>query len=142
MDSDKRKAEHEKLKLDEDIDEDEEEVIEDDQDMEEELHVAIAELLGVLFKTHKNETVDLANLLYTQILPNVLKPEVSEKMHKFGVFLIDDMVEYLGYAALSDKWPHFAEALVKFSASKVCFVRQATVYGIGIFAMNTPADAF
>lgn len=26
-----------------------------------------------------------------------MDPKVSDKMHKFGLFLIDDMVEYLGY---------------------------------------------
>jgi hypothetical protein len=39
LDSDKRKAENEKWKNDEEV--------------EEELQVAIAELIGILFKTHK-----------------------------------------------------------------------------------------
>jgi hypothetical protein len=31
---------------------------------------------------------------------------------------------------------------LKFSVSPVCFVRQAAVYGLGIFALNTPAENF
>jgi len=55
-------------------------------------------------------------------------------MHKFGIFLVDDMVEYLGYQLIGDKWLNLLEALIKYSNSKVCYVRQAAVYGIGIFA--------
>lgn len=55
-------------------------------------------------------------------------------MHKFGIFLVDDMVEFLGYSMLPDKWLSLLEALIKYSTSKACYVRQAAVYGIGIFA--------
>lgn len=55
-------------------------------------------------------------------------------MHKFGIFLVDDMVEYLGYQLLTDKWLNLLEALLKYSSAKTCEVRQAAVYGIGIFA--------
>lgn len=68
-------------------------------------------------------TVDLANFLYTTILPRVLADKASERMYKFGIFLIDDMIEFLGYELMADKWPHFAEALVKFSSHSVCSVR-------------------
>lgn len=110
--------------------------------MEEELQVAIAELIGILFKTHKQQTLPLAELLFTQVLPKVLDPAVSDKMHKFGLFLIDDMVEYLGYELMASKWNDFATALKMFSSDKSCQVRQAAVYGIGMFALNTPTAHF
>jgi len=53
LDSDKRKAENEKWKNDEEVEDDEKEIFEEDLEMEEELQVAIAELIGILFKTHK-----------------------------------------------------------------------------------------
>ena len=65
LDSDKRKAENEKWKNDEEVEEDEKEILEEDLEMEEELQVAIAELIGILFKTHKEQTLPLAELLYS-----------------------------------------------------------------------------
>lgn len=44
------------------------------------------------------------------------------------------MVEYLGYQKLGNIWPNLLEALIKYSCSKTCYVRQAAVYGIGMFA--------
>ncbi|EAR88916.3 importin protein (macronuclear) [Tetrahymena thermophila SB210] len=142
LDSDKRKAENEKWKNDEEVEEDEKEILEDDLEMEEELQVAIAELIGILFKTHKEQTLQLADLIYTQVLPKVLDPTVSDRMHKFGLFLIDDMVEFLGFELMSVRWNELATALKMFAQDKSCQVRQAAVYGIGIFAQNTPNASF
>lgn len=52
MDSDKRKEGNVLTLADGDIDEDEKKLFDLDTTHEEELHVAIAELLGVIFKTH------------------------------------------------------------------------------------------
>jgi len=135
MASDKRKAENEKYKKEEgDLDDEEIELIDEDNDIEENLHVAIAELMGSMFKTHQELTLPLVDLLYNQILSKVLDPTLSDKMHKFGLFLIDDMIEFLGIELIQDKWPALSEALIKYALDKVCFVRQAAVYGIGVLA--------
>lgn len=52
MDSDKRKEGNVLTIADGDVDEDEKKLFDMDTTHEEELHVAIAELLGVIFKTH------------------------------------------------------------------------------------------
>lgn len=72
-------------------------------------------MIGSLFKSHKQLTLEFSNHLYTHILPKVLADKSSDRMYKFGIFLIDDMIEYLGFELLADKWPHFCEALIKFS---------------------------
>jgi hypothetical protein len=59
-------------------------------------------------------------------------------MNKFGIFLIDDMVEYLGYEILQEQWFNFGTLLAKFTQEKSCILRQAACYGLGIFAENTP----
>ena len=59
-------------------------------------------------------------------------------MYKFGIFLIDDMVEFLGYNRLKDNWLHFGKVLTQFSQEKSCVLRQAACYGLGIFAEKTP----
>lgn len=84
-------------------------------------------------------TIDLAKFLINNILPSAFKEGQSEIMHKFGIFLIDDMVEYLGYEILQSEWFEFANILSRFSQEKSCILRQAACYGLGIFAENTPA---
>lgn len=117
-------------------------MIKEENDTEEELHVKIAELIGTLFKTHKDYIGPLFELICSTILPRVLDPSLSAKMHQFGIFLIDDIVEHLGYNIAGTKFIDFAKALAIYSTDKVCFVRQAAVYGIGIMAINTPKDQY
>jgi importin-5 len=59
-----------------------------DKEAEEDLHVAIAELIGILFKTHTNLCDGLFTYIYTNFLPNVLQDSATQKMHKFGIFLV------------------------------------------------------
>ena len=73
----------------------------------------------------------MAELICTQILPKALEANQSEKMHKFGIFLIDDCIEYLGLELLSSKWEFFTQALLTFATNKAATVRQAAAYGIG-----------
>jgi hypothetical protein len=53
LESDQRKAENENIAKEEDCDDDEKDLIKEENETEEELHVKIAEFIGVLFKTHK-----------------------------------------------------------------------------------------
>jgi hypothetical protein len=55
-------------------------------------------------------------------------------MHKFGIFVIDDMIEFLGIELIPDKWPQLCEALLRFACHKACSVRQAAAYGIGVLS--------
>jgi len=96
--------------------------------------VAIAELIGKLFKTHKELTLPLVHVLYTQVLSNVLQPNLSDKMHKFGIFLIGDMIEHLGIELIPDIWPALSEALLAFATDKSPIVRRPALYGIGVLA--------
>jgi len=41
-------------------------------------------------------------------------------MHKFAIFVIDDMIEFLGIELIPDKWPSLCEALLRFSSDKAC----------------------
>ena len=63
----------------------------------------------MLFKTHQDLALPIAEHLVTQVLPNVLKPKLSENTYKFAIFMIDDMVEFLGYNRLANHWPEFGK---------------------------------
>lgn len=115
-------------------------MVDDEIKQEEEVQVAISELIGALFKTHKTMTIGLANYLIYNILPKVFIDNQTENMLKFGIFLIDDIVEFLGYELLPNEWASFANVLIKYSAEASCILRQAACYGLGIFAEKTPGS--
>lgn len=107
---------------------------------EEEVQVAISELIGILFKTHKEMTSGFASFLINNMLPQVFIEKQTETMLKFGIFLIDDMVEYLGYDMLQSHWGSFSQVLLRYTPEKSCVLRQAACYGLGVLAQNTPSD--
>ena len=59
-------------------------------------------------------------------------------MLKFGIFLIDDMVEFLGYQLMQSHWSSFSQVILKYTGEKSCVLRQAACYGVGILAQATP----
>ena len=85
-------------------------------------------------------TLPIAEHLITQVLPSVLKPKQSDNTYKFAIFLIDDLVEYLGYSRLAAHWESFGKVLIGFCTEKSCQLRQAACYGLGIYCQNTPTN--
>jgi len=80
-----------------DDDESEDELITEINKKEEDtLHTAISEVLGALFKTHKEHSLTIVNFLYSNVLSKFLTPEGSAEDHKFAIFVIDDVIEFLG----------------------------------------------
>lgn len=138
--SDERKQVNASIKLGEELEPEENELIEDEIKAEEESQVAISEFIGALFKTHKEMTVNLVEYILVSVLPKVFG--LSDTMNKFGLFLIDDMVEHLGYELLQVRWNDFLVPLLKYALDKNVVTRQAACYGIGIYAQNTPAPVF
>lgn len=115
-DADEKKTLTKESLNEEGLDEEEIEMVGDEIKQEEEVQVAISELIGALFKTHKTMTIGLANYLVYNILPKVFIENQSENMLKFGIFLIDDIVEFLGYDLLPNEWPNFATVLIKYAS--------------------------
>jgi hypothetical protein len=79
-------------------------------------------------------TQKLAYYLITDILPKVFVANQTENMLKFGIFLIDDMVEFLGYEILAPNWSSFEQVLLRYVCEKSCVLRQAACYGLGKYA--------
>lgn len=59
------------------------------------LQLAAAELLGILFKTHRAFVAQIVNTLRTETLHQAFVSGVQKRL-KFGLFVLDDMVEHLG----------------------------------------------
>lgn len=137
--SDEIKVSNEELIEDEenDVDENEVEAIREENANEEEFHCAVAELIGALFETHQELTLPLSQVVYTKVLPNVLVDNMSPKMYKFGIFLVDNLVEYLGMDFLRNEWPSLSQVIIRYTAHPKAEVRHPATYGIGLLAEKT-----
>jgi len=137
QESEARKQLTENHKDDEDDDEPEiDQIIAEDKDKEDDFHVQIAEIIGALFNSHGEATIPIAKDLYDNFIIKSLQPEMNHKMHKFGLFLICDIIDHLG-TILDDALVNiFYEALHKYATDPTVFVRHAAVYGIGQLAQK------
>ena len=100
------------------------------------LQLCAAELLGSLFKTHKQFVGDLVTTLRTQTLNDAFNSGVHKRL-KFGLFVLYDMVEHLGpsYFAPND-YMVIVQTVCKFASNKSAALRQASSYGIGVIAQH------
>jgi importin-5 len=109
---------------------------------EDNLHTAISEVFGVLFRTHKELCLEIVEFLCGKVFPRLLGENTRDEDHKFVIFVIDDIIEFLGQDLVAEKWSSFGEVLVRFSADPHDAVRQAAVYGLGVFAANSRSAGF
>lgn len=127
----------------EDSDEEEDEAFEKFKISEEDnLHTAISEVIGVIFKTQKELSLPIVNYLMTDVFPKFLTNESSDEDHKFVIFVIDDIIEFLGQKLVESSWNALGEALIRFAADNNDAVRQAACYGLGIYAANSEVTTF
>ena len=99
-----------------------------------------SDVMGTIFKHHKNLCLEVVNKLIVEYLPKYFKDESSNFEKKLGFFILDDMIEYLGQELLFNFWNDIFQILMKHSTSKLCSIRQAVIYGIGEFAKFTKTD--
>mmetsp|Transcript_17294 Transcript_17294/g.15196 ORF Transcript_17294/g.15196 Transcript_17294/m.15196 type:complete len:242 (-) Transcript_17294:866-1591(-) len=118
QDSDERKQNNIKNNDDPTYDDHDKKMFKEENEMEDEFCCALGEFAGALFKTHKELSAPLAVLLYKEVLPKVLGEKASYRMNKFGLIVIDGMIEHLGFGMLKDEWEHLAEALFRFADHK------------------------
>jgi len=58
-----------------------------------------------------------------------------QKRLKFGLFVLDDMIEHLGPSFFPPAdYSMIVETMIKFSNNKSASLRQASCYGIGVIA--------
>ncbi len=131
----------------------EEDLFEDENELENDLdnienkistieHIltSFSSIIGVIFKFHKELCMEVVNKLLAEYLPKYLADNSSVFDKKMGIFILDDMTEFLGQNILSNIWHEIIKILLKFCESKLCILRQAAVYGIGEFARYTTSD--
>ena len=109
---------------------------------EDRVHTSISEVFGSLFKSHTDFSLPIVRYLFENVLRLFLDPSASEEDHKFGVYIIDDIVEYVGPGRVPEQWGTLAEAIMRYGSSVNDAVRQAACYGLGIFSQKTDPSLF
>ena len=126
---------------DDQLDEDDLALIKEENSNEFDLQIAAAELIGILFKTHKESVAGLVQTLRNEVIPSCFASN-EQKRQKFALFILDDMIEHLGpsYFDQSD-FENIVNAICGFCSHDSASLRQAAAYGIGVVAQNS-AEAF
>lgn len=138
-----RKEGNDKINSDDEEDDDEEEILDDmEKELEEieEILVTIADIMGSMFKTHKELTLNIVKELVDKLLPKYFQNNSTTFEVKMGLFIIDDMIEFLGENYLPQMWNNLGQLVLKYVDDKEPTLRQASVYGLGEFAINTKSD--
>lgn len=135
IESDKRKQENERAKQEDEIEDEEAQHYDNDNEQEDELHLAVSELIGMLFRTQVEVSIGLVNALYQNLVFKALMANQSPSVKRFGVNIVNDMLEYIPVTLLGDdKFCKCVESLVTASSDKAWLVRQAACQGMGMFA--------
>ena len=77
-------------------------MIKEENSNEYDLQIAAAELMGALFKTHRDFVSALVARLRNEVIPACFASE-EQKRFKFALFILDDMVEHLGPSYFSQE---------------------------------------
>lgn len=100
------------------------------------LQLCAAELLGSLFKTHQPFVADLVNTLRTVTLNGAFTSGIQKRL-KFGLFVLDDMVEHLGPSYFNPAdYMVIVQTVCSYANNKSASLRQASCYGIGAIAQH------
>lgn len=71
-----------------------------------------------------------------------LDPNANYIDHKFAIFVIVDIIEFIGESLAITQWPYLADAIMEHALSPDEVVRQASVYGIGVLAGASSKEFF
>lgn len=128
----------------------EEESDDEDYDMLEELEEDIEEIeniqsslsdsIGYSFKTHKDISHDIVNYIISTWLPKYFRSDASHFEISMGIFIIDDMMQYLGQNFMGHYWGELVKTLILYTTNTNHIIRRAANYGIGEVAEFTIQD--
>jgi len=106
----------------------------------EDIITCFSDAIGALFKTHKEFSMEIAKKMVIDVLPKYFSEKSSNFEKKMGLFIMDDMVEFLGQELLGQIWPDISKTLITYVDNKSCEIRQAASYGLGEFIKHTNTD--
>ena len=109
-----------------------------DEDIEkiQNIQSEISDVIGILFKTHKNISGDIIEIILKEFLPKFVNSK-SNFEQKMALYITDDLIEYLGQKILFNVWDDLYNLITNLCKKKDDEIRQAAAYGIGIFTKFT-----
>ena len=84
--------------------------------------------------------MEIAKKMVSDVLPKYFQEDASNFEKKMGLFIMDDMVEFLGQELLGQIWPDISKTLMTYVVHPACEIRQAASYGLGEFIKHTNVD--
>lgn len=116
------------------------EELEDDIEEIENIQSVLSDNIGYSFKTHKDISHDIVNYIIQNWLPKYFRSGASYFEISMGIFIIDDMMQYLGQQFLGTYWSDLVKTLILYSTNSDHIIRRAANYGIGEVAEWTVQD--
>ena len=112
------------------------ELINEDIESIENIQSEIADVIGLLFKTHKPISDDIIKIILQNVLPKYINSTSNFEL-KMGLYITDDLIEYLGQEILNNVWNDLYNLITNLCKKDDCEIRQSASYGIGVFAKFT-----
>ena len=106
----------------------------------EDIITSFSDAIGAIFKTHKEFSMNIAKKMVTDVLPKYFDEKASNFEKKMGLFILDDMVEFLGQEILGQIWSDISKTLITYVVHDSCEIRQAASYGLGEFIKHTNVE--
>ena len=104
---------------------------------DENIYIEITEVIGSILKSHPYFTSHLLSLISSQIIPKLLHESKEKNFHKYVLFIIDDAIEFLSSSHSTTKWDELLSILLCYAADADDGLRQAAVYGLGVYSQNS-----
>ncbi len=130
----RKKTAHESYDQEEENQVDLNEFVNNEQEAEDDFMLEVANLFGMIFRSHKAASLSLFQVVYTNlIIPALSNP--NPKSQQFALFLIDDSVEHIGEFLSKEILVSFLQTVCGFTLSPVLELRQCSLFGVGIIAL-------
>ena len=133
INSEKRKAElHEQYDVDEENAEDLKTILRNDQSIENDLRLEIANLFGVIFQTHQQVSLKFQQQIHSDyIVPSMQHSTSDESLAEFGLFLISDSIEHIGQYLSQETIMNYYQCIKTFALHPKENLRQTAVFSLG-----------
>ena len=102
---------------------------------EDEFKLEIANLLGKIFKTHKENSLEFFNQIYENHIIPCLQNDKNIINIQYGLYLSCDAVEYLGSFLNENLIKRFYEIFINFCLNENLDIRQIASYGLSIICV-------
>jgi len=116
------------------------EELEEDIEEIENIQSVLSDNIGFSFKTHKDISHDIVNFIIQNWLPKYFRNDASYFEISMGIFIIDDMMQYLGQQFLGAYWGDLVKTVILYSTNSDHIIRRAANYGLGEVAEWTVQD--